>query len=310
MNESAKPVIAAMEAGGTKVQVAVGTDWDPSAYRTIQTTNDPIETMAQVLAAIDECAAGRAIDGVGVASFGPIDVNPQSSQYGVIGVTPKKGWQGFDYRGFFGSHLKVPIVIDTDVNAAALAEYHMGNHATQGGLAYTTIGTGIGVGIVSAGNVRNGSRHPEIGHIPLRRHPNDSAFTSVCPFHPDCAEGLASGPAVVARWGRTLSELLDSSAHREEVLNVMGDYLGQIAMSILLHHQPSTIVLGGGVMERAELLTATRNALKRQLGGYFPDLDNDTAIEQLLAPPTLAPVSGIAGAFLLGLRSAANGRIS
>ena len=186
----------------------------------------------------------------------------------------------------------------------------MGNHITEGGLAYATIGTGIGVGIVSAGNVRNGSRHPAIGHIPLRRHPIDRAFTSVCPFHPDCAEGLASGPAVVARWGRILSELLDSSSDREEVLNVMGDYLGQIAMSILLHHQPSTIVLGGGVMERAELLTATGNALKRQLGGYFPDLDNDTAIEQLLAPPILAPVSGTAGAFLLGLQAAAKGRIS
>lgn len=310
MNASAKPVIAAIEAGGTKIQVAVGTDWDPSVYLTIQTTNDPIETMAQVLAAIDKCAAGRVIGGIGIASFGPIDVNPQSSQYGVIGVTPKAGWQGFDYRGFFGSHLNAPVVIDTDVNAAALAEYHMGNHNTDGGLAYTTIGTGIGVGIVSAGSIRNGSRHPEIGHIPLRRHPNDSAFTSVCPFHPDCAEGLASGPAVVARWGRTLSELLDSSAHREEVLSVIGDYLGQIAMSILLHHQPSTIVMGGGVMERAELLTATRRALKRQLGGYFPDLDNDIAIEQLLAPPTLAPVSGAAGAFLLGLQAAANGRIS
>ena len=150
----------------------------------------------------------------------------------------------------------------------------------------------------------------EIGHIPLRRHLNDSAFKSVCPFHTDCAEGLASGPAVLARWGLTLSELLDSSAHREEVLSVMGDYLGQIAMSILLHHQPSTIVMGGGVMERAKLLTATRGALKRQLGGYFPDLDNDTAIEELLAPPTLAPVSGLAGAFLLGLQAATNDKIS
>ena len=147
MNASAKPVIAAIEAGGTKVQVAVGTEWDPSAYLKLQTTNDPIETMVQVLAAIDQCAAGRAIDGIGIASFGPIDVNPQSSQYGVIGVTPKKGWQGFDYRGFFVSHLEAPVAIDTDVNAAALAEYHMGNHATQGGLAYATIGTGIGVGI-------------------------------------------------------------------------------------------------------------------------------------------------------------------
>ena len=310
MNESAKPVIAAIEAGGTKVQVAVGTDWAPSAYSTIQTTNDPIETMTQALAAIDECADGRAIDGIGIASFGPIDVNSQSGQYGVIGVTPKAGWQGFDYRSFFGSHLEAPVVIDTDVNAAALAEYHMGNHSTDGGLAYATIGTGIGVGIVSAGSVRNGSRHPEIGHIPLRRHPNDSAFTSVCPFHPDCAEGLASGPAVIARWGRSLSDLLDSSAHRSEVLDVMGDYLGQIAMSILLHHQPSTIVLGGGVMESAELLTVTRKALKHQLGGYFAELDNGTAIEQLLAPPTLAPVSGIAGAFLLGLRAAANDRNS
>lgn len=310
MNEPAKPIIAAIEAGGTKVQVAVGTEWNPSAYRTIETTNDPTETMAQVLAAIDECAAGRVIDGIGIASFGPIDVNLQSKHYGVIGVTPKPGWQGFDYRGFFSSHLKAPVVIDTDVNAAALAEYHMGNHNTEGGLAYATIGTGIGAGIVAAGSVRNGSRHPEVGHIPLRRHPNDSAITSVCPFHPDCAEGLASGLSVLARWGSTLSELLDSSAHREEVLNVMGDYLGQIAMSILLHHQPSTIVLGGGVMERAELFTATRNALRRQLGGYFPNLNSDTAIEQLLAPPTLAPVSGTAGAFLLGLQAAANGRIS
>ena len=310
MNESAKPVIAAIEAGGTKVQVAVGTEWDPSAYLTIQTTNDPIETMAQALAAIDESAAGRVIDGIGIASFGPIEVNPQSDHYGVIGVTPKAGWQGFDYRGFFGSHLKTPVVIDTDVNAAALAEYHMGSHNTDGGLAYATIGTGIGTGIVVAGSVRNGSRHPEIGHIPLRRYPNDSTFTSVCPFHPDCAEGLASGPAVMARWGNNLSDLLDSSAHRDEVLDVMGDYLGQIAMSILLHHQPSTIVLGGGVMERTELITATRNALMGHLGGYFPDLDNNAAIEQLLVPPTLAPVAGTAGAFLLGLRAASNDKIS
>ncbi|MAV73557.1 MAG: fructokinase [Halieaceae bacterium MED-G27] len=310
MNESAKPVIAAIEAGGTKVQVAVGSDWAPSAYRTIHTTNDPIETMAQALAAIDECSAGKAIDGIGIASFGPIEVNPHSDHYGVIGVTPKTGWQGFDYRNFLGSRLEAPVAIDTDVNAAALAEYHLGNHSTEGGLAYATIGTGIGVGIVSEGSVQNGSRHPEIGHIPLRRHPNDRAFTSVCPFHPDCAEGFASGPAVIARWGRSLSDSLDSSAHRSEVLDVMGDYLGQIAMSIVLHHQPSTIVLGGGVMESAELLTVTRKALKRQLGGYFPELDNGTAIEQLLAPPTLAPVSGTAGAFLLGLQAATNGKIS
>lgn len=287
-------LFGAVEAGGTKFVCGVGDARAGSRERAVIATADPAATLAEVGAFFD-----RALDmhgpvkAMGVGSFGPIELNPKAARYGQITTTPKPGWSGVDIRGWLRARYGIPVAIDTDVNAAALAEADV--HGVTS-LAYVTVGTGIGVGLVLGGATHVGASHPEAGHIPVRRHQGHGAFAGICPYHGDCLEGLASGPAIKAAWGASLDQLpADHPAWAIEA-----DYIGQLCASLILTVSPGMIVLGGGVMQQARLLNLVRAATLCQLGGYCPQWDIAGA-ERISSPLSTEP-PGLTGAYLLAER--------
>ena len=289
------PTIAAIEAGGTKFVISVCRG-DQLGERIIVPTADPETTLSSVVDAITQELQGDTLSAVGIASFGPIDIDPISTNFGTIGATPKEGWAGVNLREYFQRAFNCPVGIESDVNGAALAEAAWDIDRPINHLAYVTVGTGIGVGIVHRGAISNGTSHPEIGHIRVPRHAEDLAFAGVCPFHGDCLEGLASGPAVFERWQATLSDL----DQEHEAHDIEAFYLGQLAANIVLHHRPEKIIFGGGVSQTAGLITRIRKECQSALGGYLPALDSPDAIASLILPPRLGTDSGIRGAYMLG----------
>jgi len=297
MMDAQDTVYVAIEGGGTKFVVGIGA----SAERCTQTvieTRSADETMDAVKQFIGSTVEDRAIAAIGVAAFGPVQIDPSRHDCGEILETPKPGWAGYNYIQDLGAAFGAPVGVTTDVNAAALAE-----KAARPGcnhLAYITIGTGIGVGIINSGNWANGGLHPEIGHICLPRHELDAEFAGICPFHGDCLEGLAAGPAIKARWGVSLSELpLTHPAH-----DIEARYLGQLCANIFLHHMPEFIVLGGGVSNTPGLIERVRLACAAQLNGYLPGLKGPDAFERAICSPISGPAAGLSGAFLLAEQTA------
>ena len=289
------PTIAAIEAGGTKFVVSVCRG-DQLGDRIIVPTTEPETTLSSTVDAITQELQGDTLSAVGIASFGPIDIDPISTNFGTIGATPKPSWNGVNLRKYFQSAFNCPVGIESDVNGAALAEATWGIDKPINHLAYVTVGTGIGVGIVHSGAISNGTSHPEIGHIPVPRHAEDLAFAGVCPFHGDCLEGLASGPAIFERWQATLSDL----APHHVAHDIEAFYLGQLAANIALHHRPEVIIFGGGVSQTPGLIPRIRKECQSALGGYLPNLDTSDAIASLIRPPRLGADSGIRGAYMLG----------
>ena len=288
------PTIAAIEAGGTKFVISVYRG-DQLGERIIVPTADPETTLSSVVDTLTTELRGDTLSAVGVASFGPIDIDPTSTTFGTIGETPKEGWAGVNLREYFQRAFNCPVGIESDVNGAALAEAAWDIDRPINHLAYVTVGTGIGVGVVHSGAISNGTSHPEIGHIPVPRHAEDVAFAGVCPFHGYCLEGLASGPAIFERWQVTLSDLDPHHvAHDIEAF-----YLGQLAANIVLHHRPETIIFGGGVSQTSGLIPRIREECRSALGGYLPALDTSDAIASLIQPPRLGADSGIRGAYML-----------
>lgn len=279
-------MLGAIEAGGTKFVLAVGTSPDNILARHTIPTRDPATTLAE---AAEWLAGRRGISALGIGSFGPVELDRRSPRWGFITSTPKPGWADCDIAGYFAGALGVPVGFDTDVNAAALAE-HRANASADGSLAYLTIGTGIGGGIVLEGRPVHGIAHPEIGHIHPRRHPQDAGFAGICPHHGDCLEGLASGPAILARWGESLSELpADHAAHA-----IIADYVAQACHSLFAMIAVEEVVIGGGVAQTPGLVDRIA-ARARDLGaGYLPGGRRHAVI-----PPRLGTQSGIIGALLL-----------
>ncbi|MDF1681202.1 ROK family protein [Ponticaulis sp.] len=292
-------MLGGIEAGGTKCVVAVADD-DLSiiAQATIPTTA-PVETFASILSFFEQAQNdhGSGLTAIGVASFGPVGVDPASSSYGEILETPKLAWRGVSYQDRL-SHFGVPVVVDTDVNGAALAEQIFAATEVSDTLAYVTVGTGIGVGVVQAGKLLSGFSHFEMGHILPRRAEGDT-FEGLCPSHDDCLEGLASGPAIKARWGQSLSDLsADHPAH-----DIEADYLAQLVHSITLMHAPHKIVLGGGVMKAEGLIERIRAKAERYLAGYMKHAALDTGLQNYITKPKLGDKSGIIGALALARAS-------
>jgi fructokinase len=288
-------MLGGIEAGGTKCVVAVADD-DLSiiAQATIATTA-PDETFASIIGFFEQAqrAHGSDLTAIGVASFGPAGVDPASSSYGKILETPKLAWRGVSYPDRL-SHFGVPVIIDTDVNGAALAEQIYGASNRSGTLAYVTVGTGIGVGVVQAGKLLSGFSHFEMGHILPRRSQGDT-FEGLCSSHGDCLEGLAAGPAIKERWRKPLSELsTDHPAH-----DIEADYLAQLVHSITLMHAPHSIVLGGGVMKTEGLIDRIRVKAERYLAGYMKHAALDTGLKNYITKPKLGEKSGIIGALAL-----------
>lgn len=295
------PLFGALEGGGTKIVCAVGHSPDRVLERSTLPTRDPASTLQS---AADFFGGAQLTHGklaaLGVAFFGPLELRRGLPGYGRLLDTPKPGWSGTDILTPLTHSVQAPIVLDTDVAAAALAEWRLGAARDAASLAYVTVGTGIGVGF--APDVLEQARllHPEAGHLPVRRAPGDD-FAGVCPFHGDCLEGLASGPAIRARWGGELRSLPGD----HPAWAIIGTYLGQLAASIALLVPVERIVFGGGVMAGggragdAALLAQIRIAVRRYLGAYLPTLNDTAALDRYIRVPALGEHAGIAGAFLL-----------
>ena len=294
-----RALYGAIEAGGTKFVCAAGygpMDIAPQ-MRTVIATTTPAETLAAVVAFFEQVRANAgAFSAFGVGAFGPVDIEPRSHTWGSILSTPKPGWAGTSLVAPL-ERFGCPVALDTDVNAAALAEARLGAGRDANSLTYVTVGTGIGGGVIEQGRSIRGLLHPEMGHIRVRRDPRDGQFRGVCPFHGDCLEGLASGPAIVARWGAPMSALPIGHAGPD----IIGGYLGQLAATIALMYASERIVFGGGVMSGADLLPRIRAVATEQLGGYLPIEARAGGFERLIVAPALAGQAGITGALLLAM---------
>jgi fructokinase len=292
-------LIGAIEAGGTKFVLAVAREDCSVLARTRVPTATPDECFPRIAEFFRRAAAEHGpIASFGVASFGPIDIDPASPDYGRFTTTPKPDWAGarfHDVLGKFGA----PIVVDTDVNGAALGEWALGAGQGCRTLAYTTVGTGIGSGVVRDGHSLAGISHYESGHIPIARDPARDPYPGRCPYHGDCLEGLASGPAIEERWEDSLSKL----ASPGEKIELIADYLGQLAASLVLMHMPGRLVFGGGVMKTPGLIEALRRATEARLGGYVRAPQLDPGLERYIVTPSLGDEAGITGAVLLGKRA-------
>ncbi len=297
-----KPLYGAVEAGGTKIVCAAG--YGPAEViddaRAVIPTAAPGPTLAAVVEFFERIARQHgAFAGIGIAAFGPVDVHTRSPTWGKILATPKPGWSNVSMVAPL-ERFGCPIAIDTDVNAAALAEVRLGAGSGVGSLAYVTVGTGIGGGVVVADRTIRGMLHPEMGHIRVQRDSRDAGFGGVCPFHGDCLEGLASGPAVTARWKMRAEHLPERHPGRE----VLGGYLGQLAATIALMVSCERIVFGGGVVAGGGLLPFIRQSAKHWLGGYLPIDARGGGFDRYIAAPGLGDFAGTAGAFLLAMQAA------
>jgi len=293
---TAAALAGAIEGGGTKFVCGVGHSAQHILEQRVIPTTSPEATLQAVAEffATAQTEYGR-IDAFGLASFGPLDLRVGSATYGRLMATPKSGWSGTDLVGTLTRCFAVPVYIDTDVSAAALAELRLGAGRDVSSLAYVTVGTGIGGGF--APNAWSGMQllHPEIGHMRVQRHPHDLDFPGTCPFHGDCVEGLASGPAIRARWGAELTQLGASHA----AAPIIADYLGQLAAAIALMMSPQRIVFGGGVMTGGTLLPQIRGVVRERLHAYLGPLNDSGALDRYICGPGLGDRAGLAGAFLL-----------
>ncbi len=290
-----------IEAGGSHFVCAVGTGPDDlRALRQFPTTS-PEETIAQAIGFFQEQAAlhGR-LAAVGIGSFGPVCLDRDSPRWGYITSTPKPGWADTDFAGRVQRALGVPVAFDTDVNAAALAEYRWGAGRGLDGLVYLTVGTGIGGGAVVNGELVHGLVHPEMGHIRVPHNGQADDFPGVCPFHGDCLEGLASGPALRQRVGQEPEALPDD----HPVWALEARYLALAVATLVCVLSPTRVVLGGGVMERAHLFPEVRRQVRALLGGYVQSQAVLEGIDGYIVPPALGRRAGVLGAIALALEAA------
>lgn len=285
-----------IEMGGTKVIVAKGTGPQDLSTPIRLPTLDPDTTLRAMIETVKTLSAGETLTAIGVASFGPIGVDPKGAGYGVLRPTPKLGWSGFDlYSGLKAAFGSTPIVIDTDVNGAAMGEFRWGGAQGLSNFAYVTIGTGIGVGVVSGGQPVHGLLHPEAGHIRIQRDLSLDPYAGRCPFHGDCLEGVAAGPSVFDRTGVRGEDL----AADHYVWPLIGRYLAELYANLTLIASPQRILVGGGVGLKPEVLSASRQHLLKTLGGYVEALNSSEAIEPFVTAAQLGDRAGVLGAIAL-----------
>src|ERR1700756_622007 len=286
-------MFGAIEAGGTKFVCAIGSKPEDLKITQFSTTS-PEATTANAIAFLRENSRGE-LWAVGIGSFGPVDLDPQSETFGYITSTPKPGWQNFDFAGAVRRALNVPVGFDTDVNAAALGEARWGAAQTLSDFLYLTVGTGIGGGAIANGRVLHGLLHPEMGHIPIPHERQRDPYPGCCPFHGDCLEGLASGPAMQQRWGAPAQGL--TTEHPAWALEA--HYLALGLASWVCTLSPKRILLGGGVMQQAALFPMIRAELARLLNGYVRAKELAEHLDDYVVAPKLGNSAGIAGALVL-----------
>lgn len=285
--------LGALEAGGTKMVCAVGDETGRIFDRKVIPTADPETTIP----AIVNYFMDKDLDALGIACFGPIQLDHHAPDYGHITTTPKLAWRNFDMVGAFARTLGCPIGFDTDVNGAVLGEVTFGQARGKKSVVYLTVGTGIGGGVCIEGKLLHGMLHPEMGHVLLRRNPGDT-YAGHCPYHQDCLEGLACGPAIEERWGAKG----DALANRPEVWELEADYLAQALTSYILTLSPDMIILGGGVMHQTQLFPLVRKKVAELLAGYIqtPQLED---LDHHIVPASLNEDQGILGCLELACRA-------
>jgi Transcriptional regulator/sugar kinase len=284
---------AGVELGGTKTVVVLGARGTITERVQLPTTL-PDETLGRATEVIMRWQERGEIAALGVASFGPIRVDRAAPDFGTMLETPKPGWSGAPVAATMNGALGLPLALDTDVNAAALAEAAFGAARGCSSMIYLTIGTGLGGGVVIDGRTVRGVLHPELGHVRLRRQAGDS-FAGACPFHGDCAEGLLSGPALAARIGRNPAELPAT----DPVWQTVAQDLAELLTMLVLTLSPQRIVVGGGVANgQPHLLSAAVSRIPALLGGYLVDMTEER-LSEIIVPPMLGDDAGPTGALLL-----------
>ncbi|MBB6730184.1 ROK family protein [Cohnella zeiphila] len=286
--------IGAIEAGGTKFVCGIGNEEGQIEDRVSFPTEQPERTLGQVI----DYFRGKGVEAIGVGSFGPINIDRSSPQYGYVTTTPKPGWTDYPFLPVLKQAFDVPMGWDTDVNAAAFGEATWGAAKGLDSCVYYTIGTGVGVGVYAEGRMIHGLVHPEGGHVLTRRHPDD-AYEGFCPYHGDCLEGIAAGPALEKRWKVKGSELAeDHPAWRMEAF-----YIGQAVANTVLTLSPKKIILGGGVMHQMQLFPMIREEVRKNLNGYVSASAILQEIDDYIVPPGLGDNAGLCGSLALGLNA-------
>lgn len=280
-----------LEAGGTKMVLSVGNENNELLEQASIPTESPEKTIPEMIRWFRD----KGIVSLGIGTFGPVDLNPASPTYGWITKTPKPGWSDTPLLPPMREKLGVPALIDTDVNAAALAEWKLGAAKGLNSCLYVTVGTGIGAGLVIEGKLVHGLMHPELGHMLLRQEPTDPAPQGFCPFHQGCLEGLAAGPAIEKRWGTSARNLPPD----HKAWDLEAAYLAQMCMNAVCAFSPEKIILGGGVMQQKHLFPLIREKTLALLNGYIQEEKILQHTDAYITEPGLGTKSGATGALLL-----------
>lgn len=287
--------IGALEAGGTKMVMAVCDEEGNILEQASIKTAAPEDCVPDMVSWFAE----KKVEALGIGAFGPTCVDPASKLFGSILETPKTAWKFYPFRQAFVDGLQIPVGYDTDVNAACLGEATYGAAKGLDYVVYVTIGTGIGAGVMAEGKLMHGMMHPEAGHILLRREPGDEAPSS-CPYHDDCFEGLAAGPAIEKHWGRPAAELVDD----DRVWDLESSYLAQGLATYILCYSPKMVILGGGVMHQEQLFPEVRTKVAKLLNGYLvtPEMKD---LDHYIVPAGCGGKQGILGCLELGKKALA-----
>jgi fructokinase len=281
-----------MEGGGTKFACAVGGGPEDIVEETRFPTTSPAETLETAVAFFKKFD----LSAIGLAPFGPLNLDPASPVYGSVAATPKPGWSGAGVLAAFQREFGIPLAIDMDVNAAAYGEYSwVPENRELDSLVYFTIGTGIGAGIILNGKIIHGLTHPEAGHMRLPHNHKKDPFPGICPFHGDCFEGMASGPALASRWRKPAEMLPD----KHPAWDMEAMYIAYALVNTILLLSPRRIILGGGVMEHRSLFPSIRGKVQGLLNGYIASPVFSGTLEEFIVPPALGKRSGVLGALAL-----------
>jgi len=294
-------VFAGIEAGGTKWVCMIANHPEDIRATTRFPTRDPEGTIGTAIEFIrSHIRNPEDLRGLGIGSFGPLDLKKDSPTYGFLTTTPKPGWANTDLISPFQKEFNLSIGFDTDVNAAALGEYRWGAGRGLSDFIYLTVGTGIGGAAIVNHSLIHGMIHPEMGHILIPHDWEHDPFAGVCPYHGDCLEGLATGPAIKARWGQPAEDLPpDHPAWQLEA-----HYLGLGIANLIATLSPQRVILGGGVMDQTQLFPMIREEVRELLGDYISAMDILEANEEYIVPPVLGTQAGVLGAVALAQQAA------
>jgi len=292
------PIFGGVEIGGSEIVCAIGTSPMNILNETIIFTRSPSETLPEIIQFfLNQQKEYGNITAIGIASFGPLDLNPRSPTYGQIISTPKSGWVGTDVIHPFQNALNIPVYLDTDVNGAALGEWLSGAGRGFDTILYMTVGTGIGVGAIFSGKIFHGSNHPEMGHMRIPHDFVNDPFVGICPFHGDCLEGLASGHAMELRWLSRPENL----PYNHPAWALEAQYLAYATTNLIFTFSPQRIILGGGIMRHLGLLKRIQRETNKLVNGYGNFGERE--INQIMVEPMLGDRAGVCGAIGLAMQA-------